>query len=252
MHANGNTALITGGGTGIGLALSRTLIDTGNTVIICGRNGDTLARAAATLPGLVTIRCDVTDPADRASMCQEVTLRFPRLNLLVNNAGTLQVSDLTQPGHVAELESAMATNLLAPVALTSLLLPVLKLQSAAKIVNVTSGYVFLPSARTAPYCATKVALHTMTRSLRFRLRGTSIQVVEVMPPAVDTALASHYTGAKLSTESVARAILRGLLRDREEIVIGVSKLARLLGRVAPGIAFALMNSMEERSALRAR
>jgi uncharacterized oxidoreductase len=250
MNATGITALITGGATGIGFALARTLMDSGNTVIICGRSADALQRATAALPGLIALRCDLTDPADRASLCEALTARFPKLDLLVNNAGTLHVADLTQPAHVQELETEIATNLLAPVALTSLLLPLLQRQSAATIVNVTSGYVFLPSARTAPYCASKVALRTMTRSLRFQLRGTPIKVVEVMPPAVDTALASHYSGAKLTPDEVARAIMHGLLRDRIEIVIGVSKLARLLGRLAPRTAFLLMNLMEEKNARR--
>jgi uncharacterized oxidoreductase len=250
MHAHGNTALITGGATGIGLALARVLIDSGNTVIVCGRSADALTRATLALPGLVGIQCDITDPAARLSLKEDLTLRFPKLNLLVNNAGTLHVSDLTQPAHVRELESEIATNLLAPVALTSLLLPLLRRQPAATIVNVTSGYVFLPSARTAPYCASKAALRTMTRSLRFQLRGTPITVVEVMPPAVDTALAAHYSGAKLTPEEVARKILRGLLRNRTEIVIGVSKLARLLARLAPQTAFQLMNLIEEKNARR--
>ncbi len=250
MRANGNTALITGGGTGIGFALARALRDSGNTVIICGRSAEALQRATAALPGLIAIRCDLADPAERGSLAAELTRRFPKLNLLVNNAGALEVCDLTQPAHVQVLEFEIAINLLAPVALTSLLLPLLAQQSAATIVNVTSGYVFLPSARTAPYCATKVALHTLTQSLRFALRGTPIEVVEVMPPAVDTALAAHYHGAKLTPDQVARAILRGLLRNQEDIVIGVSRLARLLGRLAPHTAFQLMNLMEEKNARR--
>jgi uncharacterized oxidoreductase len=251
MNPTGNTALITGGATGIGFALARTLIDAGNTVIICGRSADALQRATAALPGLIALKCDITNPTERASLFETLALRFPTLNLLVNNAGTLHVSDLTQPAHVQQLETEIATNLLAPVALTSLLLPLLQRQSAATIVNVTSGYVFLPSARTAPYCASKVALRTMTRALRFQLRGTPITVVEVMPPAVDTALAAHYSGAKLTPDAVAMSILRGLKRNRIEIVIGVSKLARLLGRLAPRTAFLLMNLIEEKNARRA-
>jgi uncharacterized oxidoreductase len=248
MRANGNTAVVTGGATGIGLALASALLASGNAVIICGRSANALERATAALPGLIAIQCDLTDPAARASLAAQLTRRFPQLNLLVNNAGALEVCDVTEPAHVRVLESELAINLLAPVALTSLLLPLLRQQSAATIVNVTSGYVFLPSARTAPYCATKIALHTITRALRFQLRGTPIEVIEVMPPAVDTALAAHYHGAKLAPDEVARAILRGLLRNQREIVIGVSKVARLLGRVAPRTAFQLMNLMEARNA----
>ncbi len=250
MRPGGNTALITDGASGIGLALARVLIENGNSVIVCGRDQARLDAACTVLPGLTAIRADVADAASRRSLADEVTARFPSLNVLVNNAGSLHVSDLTGSSHVQELEAEVLTNLVAPVALTSLLLPVLRSQPAATVVNVTTGYVFLPSARTAPYSATKSALHAITRSLRFQLRSTSVRVVEVMPPAVDTAMASHYAGSKMTSESVAKRIFRGLHRGDDEIVIGISRLARLLARIAPDTGFMLMNRAEERSSRR--
>ena len=247
MQPGGNTVLITGGGSGIGLALARRLVAECHVVVVCGRDQARLDAAVAEVPGLIAIRADVADPADRRALANEVAARFPGLNMLVNNAGLLHVCDLTAPGHVDALQAEVATNLIAPVALTSLLLPLLQRQHTAAIVNVTTGYVFLPSARTAPYSATKSALHAMTRSLRFQLRATPLRVVEVMPPAVDTAMASHYSGAKLTPDHVARQILRGLRRGDDEIVIGVSRLARLLARVAPQAGFLLMNRAEEKA-----
>ena len=248
MRRSGNTVLITGGASGIGLALAERLLAAGNTVIVCGRDPARLDAACARLPGLVAIRADVADPAAREALAREVTGRFPALNVLINNAGHVEVCDPAAPAHVDVLRHEIAVNLLAPVALTMLLLPRLRLRDDACIVNVTTGYVFLPSARTAPYSATKAAMHVMTRALRFQLRGTTVRVVEVMPPAVDTAMATHYPGPKLTVADAADRILRGLLRDRQEIVIGLSRLGRLTARIAPNLAFGVMNRLELRPA----
>lgn len=246
MPRGGNTVLITGGASGIGMALAERLLGDGNRVIICGRDQAKLDAAGAKLPGLVAIRADLTDAGERAALAGAIAERFPALDVLVNNAGSVRVCDLTDPGDIAVMEQQVAINLLAPVALTSLLLPLLRQRPSAWIVNVTSGYVFLPGARTAPYSAAKAGMHTMTRALRFQLRGSFVRVVEVMPPAVDTAMATHYSGPKLTAEEAARRIVRGLLRGDDEIVIGLSRLARMLSRLAPRTAFDIMNRLESR------
>ncbi len=248
MTPAGHTVLITGGAGGIGLALADLLLAAGNRVVVCGRDRARLARACAGRPGLVALAADLADPASRAALAEEVERRFPALDMLVNNAGRVQVCDLADPAHVAVLEAEIAVNLIAPVALTSLLLPALQRRPGAAVVNVTSGYVFLPGARTAPYSAAKAGLHAMTQALRFQLRGSGVRVVEVMPPAVDTAMATHYPGPKLTPQAAARQIWRGLLRDEEEIVIGLSRLARLAARVMPRTAFTIMNRLELRPA----
>ncbi len=246
MRATGNTILVTGGTSGIGLALARSLAD-GNTVIVCGRDAARL-EAARAVPGLVAISADVAEPADRVSLVARLATDHPGLNVVVNNAGRLSVCDPASPEIARTLESELATNVIAPVALTAMLLPTLRRARAATIVNVTTGYVYLPSVRVASYSASKAALRVMTRTLRFSLKGTGIRVVEVMPPAVDTAMARDYPGAKMSAEAVAVAIRSGLIAGRSEIVIGMSRAARVLARLAPGIAFAAMNRTEARGA----
>lgn len=115
MKITGNTVLITGGGSGIGLALARRLILNDNTVIVCGRDRAKLDAARSDLPTLITLQCDVADADSRRALVAGLAERFPGLNVLVNNAGLLHVSDLTGPTLVQELEAEVATNLVAPV-----------------------------------------------------------------------------------------------------------------------------------------
>ena len=247
MNSTGNTVLITGGSSGIGLALAKRLIASGNEVVVCGRDRGRLDAAQAELPGLMAIQADVADPASRVALVAQVQSRFPNLNVLVNNAGLLHVCDMTAPLHVGQLADEIAVNLMAPVHLISVLLPAMRRHPSCTVANVSSGYVFLPSARTPLYSATKTALHVYTRGLRYQFAGSGIQVTEVMPPATDTAMASHYTGAKMAPEQVARHIVDGLVDGRDEIVIGVSRWAKLLARAAPETAFKLLNRAESAS-----
>ncbi len=245
MDAQGNTVLITGGAGGLGLALARRLI-AGNAVIVCGRDEERLAAARASVPGLVAIRADLSDPADRAALAATIDTDFPGLNVLINNAAGMSLCGPADPGIVAALEADVAINLLAPVALTALLLPAMRRARQATVVNVTTGYVFSPSARAASYSATKTGLRTFTRTLRWALRGTGVRVVEVVPPPVDTAMAAGYAGRKMTVDRAAALIHAGLLADRDEIVFGVSRLARVVARLAPELVLATMNGSEAR------
>ena len=246
LAAGGHTVLITGGGSGIGLALATRLVRDGNVVLACGRDPGRLDAARSSCPGLLTLQADIATAEGRAALVETVTRDLPALDILVNNAGLLHLNDLRGATLAAELEAEFATNLLAPVALANLLLPTLLRQPAAAIVNVTTGYVFLPSARCATYSATKAGLHAMTRALRYELRGTRVRVIEVMPPAVDTAMARHNQGGKLSPDKVADSIARALHRHQDEVVIGLSRVGQALARLAPGIGFSIMNRGEAR------
>ena len=187
MQMTGNTVLVTGGGTGIGRGLAEALHRLGNQVVIAGRRREPLQAVAAANPGIQILSLDQGDSADIRRFATELTDRFPDLNVLINNAGIQRVEDLTASGPGAA-EQTVAINLLGPIRLTAALLPSLLKKPSAVIVNVTSGLAFIPSALTPTYCATKAALHSYTQSLRFQLRESSVQVIEIIPPQVQTAL----------------------------------------------------------------
>jgi uncharacterized oxidoreductase len=187
MQMTGNTVLVTGGGTGIGRGLAESFHRLGNQVIIAARRREPLQAVAEANPGMQIWSLDQSDPAGIRRFATELTDRYPELNVVVNNAGIQRVEDLIN-GDVGAAEQTVAINLLGPIRLISALMPSLLRRPHAAIVNVTSGLAFMPSALTPTYCATKAALHSYTQSLRFQLCDTSVQVIEVIPPHVQTAL----------------------------------------------------------------
>jgi uncharacterized oxidoreductase len=187
MQMTGNTILVTGGGTGIGRGLAESFHRLGNQVVIAGRRREPLEAVAKANPGMQYLSLDQGESAEVRRFAAELTDRYPDLNVVINNAGIQRLEDLSA-GDVDAAEESIAINLLGPIRLTAALLPTLMAQAHAAIVNVTSALAFMPSALTPTYCATKAALHSYTESLRFRLREASVQVIEIVPPQVQTAL----------------------------------------------------------------
>lgn len=188
MKTTGNTILITGGGTGIGRGLAEAFHERGNAVIITGRRREVLDEVARANPGIVAYTLDVDDAKAIADFAARVTKEHPKLNVLVNNAGIMQAEDLKSDSSLAIAEATITTNLLGPMRLKAALLPHFLKQSSATIVNVTSGLAFVPLAATPTYSATKAAMHSYSQSLRKQLAGTSVEVIELAPPAVATDL----------------------------------------------------------------
>lgn len=243
MKVTGNTILITGGASGIGLALATRFLDRGNTVIICGRREDKLREAKERFPDLQTRVCDVADELDRADLADWAADKFPALNVLVNNAGIQRSVDLKAPEAWKMTRAEIATNLDAPIHLSRMFYPQLSAQSESAIINVTSGLSFVPLANVPVYCATKAALHSFTLSLRWQLRDTSVEVIEVIPPAVDTDLQApglHTFG--VNVDEFADAIFAGLEEMKTEIAYGTAAMSSEATREQLDTIFDRMNS----------
>jgi uncharacterized oxidoreductase len=191
MKTTGNTILITGGGSGIGRGLAEAFHALGNRVIIAGRRKQALDETTAANPGMASLTLDIEDPAKIRSFAAQVAAKYPALNVLINNAGIMRPEKLqAQHDDLADAESIVATNLLGPIRLIAALLPVLQKQAHAAIMNVSSGLAFVPMSPTPTYCATKAAIHSYTQSLRYQLQGSTIEVLELIPPYVATDLMS--------------------------------------------------------------
>ena len=189
MQTRHNTILITGGASGIGQGLANAFHALGNQVIIASRRKEALEATTQAHPGMAFYEVDLKDAAATRTFAAKVRADFPALNALINNSGIMRPESLlNQPEDLDDMEAIVATNLLGPLRLTAALLPLLQQQPRATIVNVSSGLAFLPLAQTPTYCATKAALHSYTQSLRYQLKGTPIEVLELVPPYVATDL----------------------------------------------------------------
>ncbi|RRA49222.1 SDR family oxidoreductase [Acidipila sp. EB88] len=189
MQTTGNTILITGGGSGIGRALAESFHALGNQVIIAGRRQNVLDEVTAANPGIQSLTLDIESPEAIQQFATALTGKFPTLNAVIHNAGIMKPEKLTAgPGNLATAESIITTNLLGPIRLNTALLPHLLQQPRAAILTVSSGLAFLPMAPTPTYCATKAAIHSYSQSLRYQLKDTAIQVIELVPPYVQTEL----------------------------------------------------------------
>ncbi|MER2058625.1 MAG: SDR family NAD(P)-dependent oxidoreductase [Niallia sp.] len=226
MKLSTNTILITGGSAGIGLAFAERFIKAGNTVIVCGRREDMLQQAKEKFPTLITFVSDLAVEADRIALFDWVTTNYPEVNVLVNNAGIQQrfnVLKADAKNDWSYFNKEITINMEASIHLSMLFAPYFSEKENATIVNVTSGLAFTPMAIAPIYSATKAAMHSFTMSLRHQLSDTSVEVIEVAPPAVNTDLGGaglHTSGEPL--EAFADGIFQGLQEGKIEIGYGSS------------------------------
>jgi uncharacterized oxidoreductase len=231
MELASHTVLVTGGATGIGLALASRFLAAGSDVIICGRRADKLREAQQAHPRLQTRVCDLTIDADRVAFARSIVRDFPTLDVLVNNAGIQRRVALADEEPWARIHEELAINLEAPIHLTRLLIPHLVARERPAIVNITSGLAFVPLPATPVYSATKAALHSFTLSLRHQLAATPIAVIEIQPPAVATDLGGpglHTFGVPL--DEFADAVMPRLERGDREIAYGFAEQASRASR----------------------
>ncbi len=247
MNLRGNTILITGGATGIGLVMAHRFMSLGNQVAVCGRRQQVLDDACKKHPDLKAYRCDVSDQEQRQNLLAALEQDGMLPNVIVNNAAVMGFYQFAQlcDEDFDSIERDIKINLLSPIALNTLFLPALIEQARLKqrapvIINVTSPGGVVPVSNVPVYCATKAALNSYSKSLRYQLRG-QVEVIEVFPPSVDTAMMEHVDLRMVSVDKFADELLRKLEKGGDVIWIGEGIYLKWIHRISPTFAYWLVN-----------
>jgi uncharacterized oxidoreductase len=239
MQLSGHTVLITGGGSGIGLALAQAFIAAKNHVIICGRDIEKLKAAALGVQGLEIMPCDIRSASDVTALHARCA---GRVNILVNNAAVAHNLNLRDATSLDSQMNDIDTNLLGMLRMVSAFLPTLATMPNSAIINVTSALAFVPDASRPAYSAAKAGMRSFTQSLRHQVRGTGVKVFELIPPLTQTAMAAGITGIPMLTpQRVASALMESMRKDRFEITPGLSAITKIMSRLAPQFAFKQLN-----------
>jgi uncharacterized oxidoreductase len=248
MNTTNNTILITGGSAGIGFEIAKLFSQKGNHVIITGRDEQRLAKAAAQLQNVTAIQFDVTDKASVEAITARLHKEFPALNIVINNAGKASVYSLDTEGINAYGKAAeeMETNFLSVLRLNEALLPLLKKQPEAAIVNVSSIVAFVPGIALSTYAASKAALHSYSRSLRLTLENSTVKVFELMPPLVNTEFSTEIGGANgIPPAQVAEDLYKSFEKNEYEIRVGNTEDMYRLYLSSPENALEVMNAQRK-------
>lgn len=241
MILTGNTILITGGTSGIGLELASRFLSLGNRVIISGRDPQKAEQIKKQMPGVELLTGDLADDRSLQSLVHSITERFPELNVLINNAAVqYNYTFADEPGVMDKISYELAANLAAPIKLTSALLPLLLQKKHSAVVHVSSGLAIAPKRSASVYCATKAAIHSYSKSLRYQLEGSPVKVFEIIPALVETPMTAGRGRSKISPARLADEFLKNFGADVYESYIGKAKLLWLMARIWPAMADRLM------------
>ena len=221
MNLSNNTILITGGASGIGLGLTERFIKENNTVIICGRREAVLKEVAAKFPAVITKVCDLSVEAERIALLDWVSANHPDLTVLVNNAGIQNWMSVSDSDFYTKADEEITTNILAPIHLASLFA---SLPSLKTIINVTSGLAFIPLSKVPVYCATKAFMRSFTLSLRHMLQPKNIEVIEMIPPALNTDLGGPgIHDGHPSVSDFVESVFQQMKEGKTELTFGTSE-----------------------------
>ncbi|CCH51855.1 short-chain dehydrogenase/reductase SDR [Fibrisoma limi BUZ 3] len=243
MKLHGQCIVLTGGTSGVGLALLKALHQRGNQLVVVGRNEARIAELQATFPDVTFLRANLASTTDVANLILTLQRDFGNCSVLINNAGvqfTYTVGDNAEGQ--SRIASEIQINLTAPIQLTDALLPTMRRQPAAAIINVTSGLGISPKRSAPVYSGTKAGLQVFSKAMRYQLEGTRVQVVDVVLPLVDTPMTAGRGRGKISPEQVARELIGGVERGRSVVNVGKVKLFRVIHRLAPGLADHLLKN----------
>ena len=251
MNISNNTILITGGGSGIGLALAKEFLKHGNVVIICGRNANKLTKAKQQNPHLHTLVCDVSDEKSISEMIKAIRKDYPNLNMLINNAGVMHIHDVVNNSLALEHQKEeVMTNFYGVISLCDKLLPQLMKQKSSAILNISSGLVNMPFLAAPVYIATKAGVHSYTQSIRQALKDTSVTVFEVLPPVVDTELSRNIEMkviAKMSPDKLAKIIIQRMKNGKVEIKPGAFAMIIKMYKLFPWLINTIVSKVARRT-----
>lgn len=243
MQLKSKIALVTGGGSGIGLAISKALLKEGLRVIICGRNTGKLELAKKRNPELNIEKCDITSSIDIQQLVASVTQKYGGIDILVNNAGMFAQVNYTKTVESFDMqEHEINVDFTSPLRMVHYFLPLLKSRKEAAVVNVSSGLAYVPLTLAPVYCASKAAIHSWTQSFRHQMANSNIKVFELLPPLVETDMVEDFKDQKMMhADDLARDFINGLLADKFEITPGQSGQMKLMSRLAPRFIFKAIN-----------
>jgi len=242
MNLTGNTILVTGGGSGIGRGLAEAFHKLGNKVIVAGRRKASLADVVQTNPGIDSVKLDVTNPENIATVSKELIAKYPKLNVLLNNAGIMLLDDVSKPIDDSVLTSQFETNLFGTVRMTSAFIEHLKAKESATVLNVSSVLGFVPMAFAALYSATKAGIHAYSMGLRYMLNGTSVEVQEIVPPWVQTDLLNSSEEPRaMPLQPFIEQTIKALGTKHSEILVEIAKPYRANPGVDEAAFFHQMN-----------
>jgi uncharacterized oxidoreductase len=248
MKESQQIVLITGGSSGIGLALAKKFMANNNTVIITGRNLSKLQAVQKDFPKIQIFQSDVSNDADVRMLADEIQEKFGGIDILINNAGIMNLVDAGNENNDLQKQmQEIEINYNSPIRLLHYFLPQLKKSKSAVLVNVSSGLAYVPFAQAPTYSGTKSALHFWTKGIRPQLKPHNIKVVELLPPVVDTPLAHGADIAEddnlkpMPPEKLADIFWKDFIKGKEEITPGISKQLKLMSRLAPKFIFNQLN-----------
>ncbi len=238
MNLSNNKILITGGASGIGLGLTERFITENNTVIICGRRESALNEVSKKFPSVITKVCDLSIESERVELYNWISENHSDTNVLINNAGIQNWMNISDKEFYQKTASEINTNILAPIHLTWLFL---NLKSLSTIVNVTSGLAFVQLSKVPVYCATKAFFHSFTLSLRHMLKSRNIEVIEMIPPALNTDLGGKglHDGQPPVSDFV-NAVFNQMKEGKTELTFGFSEI---MAKATPDVISATFNKM---------
>lgn len=237
MELTNNTILITGGSSGIGLALVKAFYELGNKVIVVARAIEKLKAVQLQFPEAEIFQCDLTRQDEITNLITFIEQHYPGLNMLFNNAAIQYNYDfLTEQNIADKVEYELSANLTSTIKLCGLLLPTLLKNNNAAVVNISSGLALSPKKSAPVYCASKAAIHNFTKAFRYQLEASPVKVFEILPPMVETPMTTGRGKNKISPEQLVNEFIKDFKRNKPESYIGKTKLLKLISRISPKLA----------------